>query len=141
MCMVFIICTLFYVLISFLHLHTFFAIRMFFWIRILFHIGALFYFCIPLSFVYFFPFRMPIHTFQFLVNHRNTSSYSICFPKFHLHQIIFNSIQTLFSFFQRTSMDSKVFSHTVLSSLWTGKFPQLLSSGGIGNFSLKISSN
>ena len=33
---------------------------------------------------------MLIHTFQFTVNRRNTSIFSICFPKLDLHQIKFN---------------------------------------------------
>ena len=91
---------------------------------------------------YIFPFRMLIHSFQFTVNRRNTSSFNIRFLELDLHQIKFNPLQSLFSLDQLTSVDyCKVFSYLVLCSIWTGKFSQMLSSGRTVKFSPNNSLN
>ena len=104
----------------------------------------LFNFCHLYNFChwYIFSFRVLIYSFQFTVNRRKISSFSICFLELDLHQIKFNPLQSLFSLDQLTSVDyCKVFSYLVLCSIGTGKFSQMLLSGRTVTFFLNNSLN
>lgn len=116
---------------NFLHSHISLPFIYFFaFVYFLHQPGSLFYFCILFMLVRFLWYFLLLYILQFTVNYRNTSSsFSICFPKYDLHQIKFNCIQSLFSFAQRTPVDyCKVYSHSVLLSVQIGKFSQMLSS-------------
>ena len=95
----------FCLLYTFLHFHNFSHLYTFF--RFAYFLLPLMFF---LSFSYFFPFVCEVVYFSV---YSNTSSFGICFPKFDLYQIQFNSIQS-FKFYSNSIQFCPVYFYGLL---------------------------